>query len=263
MAVSSEGVPIAYSVTGRGEPALVFIHGWAGNASYWVGQVPDFAASSSVITIDLAGHGSSGRTQKAWTIPNFATDVATVVQSLGVRKVVLIGHSLGGPVALEAALLLPKETVAVVGIDTFFDWWWTPDFSATVERLKGNFAAATRAWVRSDMFSPERNPALAARIADAMAAAPPEIALPALADLQRWSRDRFASALAELRVPLGVLQASAEGHTFLQRERASLPAFEEQVMPGAGHFMMLEDSAAFNARLGWLVGRLVAASSGP
>ena len=58
ISISSDGVDIHYEVHGEGEPALVFIHGWSCDRSYWRAQVEYFAKQYQVITIDLAGHGA-------------------------------------------------------------------------------------------------------------------------------------------------------------------------------------------------------------
>ncbi|HSO22814.1 MAG TPA: alpha/beta hydrolase, partial [Chondromyces sp.] len=55
-----DGVAIAYTVAGSGSAALVFIHGWMCNQSFWLPQVDEFAPTHTVVTIDLAGHGQSG-----------------------------------------------------------------------------------------------------------------------------------------------------------------------------------------------------------
>src|SRR5213594_4237416 len=69
---SADGVAIHYRVEGAGSPAVVLVHGWAGDASVWAGQVKDLAARYTVVTIDLAGHGASGRDRAKWTMPAFA-----------------------------------------------------------------------------------------------------------------------------------------------------------------------------------------------
>ena len=93
--LSSDNVPIYYEVQGDGEPALVFIHGWCCDRSYWREQMGEFAQQYKVVTVDLAGHGESGLDRKAWTMSAFGEDVVAVVESLGLDKVVLIGHSMG------------------------------------------------------------------------------------------------------------------------------------------------------------------------
>lgn len=116
-ATSSDGVSIAYEVQGEGEPALVFIHGWAGYRQEWAPQMAHFSSSHKVVAIDLAGHGESGDNRAAWTMKAFGEDVAAVARQLELTNAVLIGHSMGTPVILEAALQMPNEVVALVPVD--------------------------------------------------------------------------------------------------------------------------------------------------
>src|SRR5438874_9374588 len=105
---SADGVPIHYETRGQGEPALVFVHGWAIDSRYWDAQVPVFARDHRVVTLDLAGHGRSGRDRKDWTVAAFGQDVRAVVEALKLPKVVLIGHSMSGNVILAAARAMPE-----------------------------------------------------------------------------------------------------------------------------------------------------------
>jgi len=59
--LSKDGTPISYEISGTGEPALLFVHGWSCDARYWRVQVPHFSKKHRVIILDLAGHGHSGR----------------------------------------------------------------------------------------------------------------------------------------------------------------------------------------------------------
>jgi pimeloyl-ACP methyl ester carboxylesterase len=92
---SVDGVTIAYEVAGQGTPALVFVHGWSCDRSYWAGQLEAFSRDFTVVAPDLGGHGESGLDRKAWTIKSFGGDVATVVERLDLKQVILIGHSMG------------------------------------------------------------------------------------------------------------------------------------------------------------------------
>jgi len=106
-AVSADGIEISYRVEGAGEPALVFVHGWACDRSHWDAQVDAFSARTKVVTIDLAGHGRSGKNRASWTIPAFGADIAAVLDREDIRRAVLIGHSMGGSAIIEAARLRP------------------------------------------------------------------------------------------------------------------------------------------------------------
>jgi hypothetical protein len=82
VALSPDGIPIAYSVSGDGAPALVFVHGWLCDRTYWRGQLEPFSKDHKVVAIDLAGHGESGRgTRSAFTMQSFGGDVAAVVEA--------------------------------------------------------------------------------------------------------------------------------------------------------------------------------------
>src|SRR5690606_14060451 len=120
-ATAPDGVPIVYESRGRGEPALVFVHGWSCNRGVWREQVDVFDDSHRVIALDLGGHGESGRDRRTWPMRGLAREVVAVVEAEGLKEVILIGHSMGGPVSLFAAAEMPERTVGVIGADTLHD----------------------------------------------------------------------------------------------------------------------------------------------
>ena len=69
---SGDGIPLAFEVHGAGAPALVFVHGWSCDRSYWRGQLRPLAARYQTVAVDLAGHGGSGMGRRAWTMAAFA-----------------------------------------------------------------------------------------------------------------------------------------------------------------------------------------------
>jgi len=111
-------IAFASQVRGQGDTALVFLHGWCGDREYWKHQVEVFAADYRVVALDQAGHGESGKGRKAWTADGLAGDVEAVVKALGLKRVILVGHSMAGWVALLAAKRMPGTVVAVIGVDT-------------------------------------------------------------------------------------------------------------------------------------------------
>ena len=115
---ADDGLEIVGEVRGQGDTALVFLHGWCGDRGYWKHQVKVFAADYRVVALDQAGHGESGKWRKAWTADGLADDVEAVVKVLGLKRVILVGHSMAGCVALLAAKRMPGTVVAVIGVDT-------------------------------------------------------------------------------------------------------------------------------------------------
>src|SRR4051812_45454743 len=82
---SSDSTRIAYEVHGEGMPALIFVHGWSCDRTYWEKQIASFSKNFEVVSVDLAGHGESGLGRKSWTIEAFGDDVASVVKKLGLK----------------------------------------------------------------------------------------------------------------------------------------------------------------------------------
>ena len=120
-ATTRDGVDIHYEAMGSGSPTLLFIHGWNCDRRYWSDQLAYFAETHQVVAIDLAGHGESGLQRTEWTISQFGADVAAVADQLSLDDVILVGHSMGGPVALEAARQLQGRAKMIIGADTLND----------------------------------------------------------------------------------------------------------------------------------------------
>jgi pimeloyl-ACP methyl ester carboxylesterase len=116
---ATDGVPIAYDVRGAGESAVVLVHGLGCDRALWRWTAEELAPDHRVVCMDLAGHGDSGaKERKTWDIATLGADVQTLVESLGLEHVVLVGHSISGPVCLDAARRMKGRVVAVVGVDT-------------------------------------------------------------------------------------------------------------------------------------------------
>ena len=252
---SSDGVPIRYHSEGRGEPALVFIHGWACDRSHWTEQVERFGAERQVITLDLAGHGESGRDRKSWTIESLGEDVRAVVIALDVRRVVLIGHSLGGAVALEAASRMPERVVAVIGIDTFHnvDRRVNPSMARTlVERWENDFPGTAKQFVDA-MLPTTGDPAIRQRLEDEFAGAPPEIAL---ALLRAGTEYDQAAAFERVHAPIRAINTTLPSDEAAGRKHSADFAIVDLSTLKLGHFPMLTAPQLFDQKLAETLGAL-------
>jgi pimeloyl-ACP methyl ester carboxylesterase len=253
--VSADGVPIRYEVHGSGEPALVFVHGWSCDRSYWDAQVPYFSERYRVVTIDLAGHGESGLERAVWSMRAFGQDVAAVVEELGLEQVVLVGHSMGGPVVVEVARLLGDRVKLIVGVDTFNDVearYSEEEIEDVLETFRTDFVATTREWVRSQAFLPTSDSALVEQVAEDMSSAPAVVALGAAEGMFRWGNDESAAALRDVRVPIRLINSDYHP-TNVDVGREYVSSFDVVLMSGVGHFVMMEDPETFNALLGEIV----------
>lgn len=253
---SYDGVEVVYTDRGDGPAAIVFVHGWSCDRSYWEGTMEAFAPDLRVVAIDLPGHGESGTGRTEWDVAGYGRDVAAVVDALDLRSVILVGHSMGGPVALEAARHLPGRVAGVIGVDTFHDLGRARErgrWDELVAAYGKDFVGTCRGFVES-MFPEEADSAVVARVRDDMCAAPPEVAVPLL----RGFPDVDLAALSRaLEAPLAAVNGTLFP-TNLESNRGIRPGFALYLVEGSGHFPMFERPERFRARLAEAVGRVLA-----
>ena len=155
---AEDGVRISYTSEGHGELAIVFIHGWTLDHTHWRFQIQEFRKSFRVIAIDLPGHGASGANRESWSIDGLGADVAAVVRGLKLEKVVLVGHSMGGPVALAAAPKLRGILRGIVVVDSVQNVEYSASSEATerfIKKFEDDFEGA---WMRfMGQFFEDRN----------------------------------------------------------------------------------------------------------
>ncbi len=252
---SADGVPIAYWATSEREIALVFIHCGFCDASFWSEQVDAFRDDYRVVRLDLAGHGESGSDRKTWTLPAFGEDVKAVVETLNLDRVLLIGNSLGGPVALAAGQLMPDQVIGLIAVDTLqnvdveFD---QEGWLRRTERFRRDFVRACNGMV-DQLFHGDADPQLVARIRSEMCDVSPDIAISIFEGLNSY--DAGAEMMA-VKAPIRAINSDLFP-TNVEGNRKYAPGFEAVVMEGVGHFPQLEQPEAFNRHLTDLVTGIV------
>src|SRR6476661_7027726 len=106
-AISFDGLPVSFEVSGQGETALLFVHGWLGNRRWWDHQRDAFGPKYQVVQMDLGGHGESiSKLRKTSSVRAYAEDIKAVAEKLGLKKIVLVGHSMSGSNVVEAYQLM-------------------------------------------------------------------------------------------------------------------------------------------------------------
>jgi len=250
---SRDSVRIAYEIHGDG-PALIFVHGWSCDRSYWKNQLGSFSKNFKVVAIDLGGHGESGLERKTWTIEAFGSDVAAVIKKLGLTRVILIGHSMGGDVIAETARQLPGDVLGLIMIDTYkkLGPGRTPEeVNAFIAKLKPDFKDSTRTFVRN-MFGAHADTSLINWVAQDMSSAPAAIALDALEHSFSYSR-QMPHTLEEIKLPVIALNSDNSPTDVKSMEQYGV---QVMIMHGVGHFMMMEDPDHFNKLLKTAIDKL-------
>ena len=248
---TADGVSITYDVRGEGSVALVFVHGWACDRSFWRGQADVFAGAYRVVTLDLPGHGTSGTDRKVWTVAGLGEDVARVVKRLGLKRVVLVGHSMGGPVALAAAERLRGRMLGVVCADAMHnaDFKWPPGVAERwLSGFESDFDGAIENMVRA-MFPEGADDSLVQWVIDRGRATDREAAIALMRDFTNLD---YPKLLSDAGVPIraiNVAPGSKGGIPTKIEVNRKYADFAAVLMEDVGHYLMLERPAEFNSHL--------------
>nr|VFK61696.1 MAG: Pimeloyl-ACP methyl ester carboxylesterase [Candidatus Kentron sp. TC] len=197
---SADGSSIAYGVRGEGDITIVFVHGWTCNHRLWDPQIEHFSKTHKVVWLDLAGHGSSGSKRENYTMSAFGEDVAAVANQTAKDNIILVGHSMGGPVIVEAAERLGEKILGIVAVDIFLNPLELPDSEQQIEEFlkpfESDFKATSEKFVRS-MFNPTADPHVVESIVGIMSGADKDMAVSALRETLRWLVRNASSVLEQ------------------------------------------------------------------
>ncbi|MBF0529642.1 MAG: alpha/beta hydrolase [Deltaproteobacteria bacterium] len=251
--VIHQGAKVHYVNYGQGPTALIFIHGWTCNATFWTAQASYFTPRWRVLAVDLPGHGRSDAPHVAYTQEYLARAVHSVMDHAGVNRAVLIGHSMGFQVARQLARLFPDQAAALVSVDG--SAWRQPtdedEFMARKRRL-ASFVATLRSpqyqQVASSyidlMFTKMSPPELRHEIKSKMLTTPGHVAASAMEKMDDpWVWSDFVVNVPTLAIYSRMPYVDADNREFLRR---LFPSLEYHEFSGTGHFLMMEEPEKFN-----------------
>ena len=250
---------LACTRAGSGGTPIVFVHGFACARGDWRAQMDYFAPLREVVACDLPGHGETQGRAADCTIERYGADVAALVAALG-RPALLVGHSLGCRVVLEANRQAPARIAGLALIDGSRMGTGDPAQAAEAMRAAIDFTgyAAFAEPFFAQMFlkrTPEGN-AIVARAKRL----PAEIGAALFPAMVRWDAERLDAALEAVRAPLLVIQSTTIGAErkriplragettpWLDLVRSRVPTARIEVLPGVGHFAQIEAAERVNA----------------
>lgn len=239
-----DGAKIHYKSYGKGKDALVLIHGWTCNLENWRDQIPEFAKRSRVIALDLPGHGQSDKPQIAYTMDVFANAIDAVMRDAKVEHAVLVGHSMGTPVARQFYRKYPQKTLAIVIVDGGLRLFGTKEMRdgfLTMFRSPGYKEAGKQMFTQMAGKLPA---AEVERLNASFANTPQYVVVSAMESMS----DEALYTTDKINVPvLAILGKSpfwpADTEQFL---RGLAPDLEFQMWEGVGHFLMIDKPKQFN-----------------
>jgi pimeloyl-ACP methyl ester carboxylesterase len=238
------GAKIHYQNYGKGREAIVLVHGWGCNLGHWRYQVADLAKRGRVIALDLPGHGQSDKPQLAYTMDHFAAAIDAVMRDAKVERAVVVGHSMGTPVARQFYRKYPQKTLAIVIVDgalrPFGD-------KASRERMMAAFRSPNYKELTAPMFAVMLNsmsPANQELVKTSFSSTPQNVlvsAMDSMNDDSLYSPDK-------INVPVLAILAkspfwSDDTEQFL---RSLAPDLEFRTWEGVSHFLMMDKPKEFN-----------------
>jgi pimeloyl-ACP methyl ester carboxylesterase len=235
--LNRDGVELFYAEAGSGEPPVLLVHGWTCDHTAMAPLFTYFRRSRRVVNVDLRGHGESDKPEQDYTMAAFADDLAWMCGQLNLEKPIVIGHSMGGVIAVNLAARYPDLPSAIVTLDSPI----VPG-QALVDRVTPLFEKFRSSEFREiqgkfvdGMFLPTDNADRKARIKAGMINTPQHVAASAFENV---FKDLEVAARA-CKVPLLALDAT-EPLSDHARLRELCPHVVTGQTVGAGHFHQLE-----------------------
>ena len=245
---------------GTGDPSLLLLHGFTGSSLDWTDNVADLSTDRRVVAYDQRGHGDSTNTcdRTTYTFDRLVADLAAVIDLQGLAPLDLLGHSMGGIVAMRYALAHPDKLRSLILMDTFAApsngipvAWIEQVVGIGREQGMGAVAELFLAYVDNapgaDKLSPERRDELKGRIRYKLT----NMDVEALDALGRalGDFDSMLDGVAALTIPITVIVGE---HDVGLREAADvlakvIPGAVLEVIPGAGHSPQEDNAPAWLA----------------
>lgn len=244
-----------YERSGTG-PAIVFVHGVGMDLTVWAPQVTAFASRHTVVAYDLLGHGGSALPPEAPRLSDYAEQLGSLLDGLGIARAVVVGHSMGALVATEFALSNPSRVAALVALNAVFRR--SPESRAAIEAradallrdgVAGTIEATLGRWF-GDPVPPALAP-VAAAVGARLAAVDP-IGYARSYGLFARADDAHGDRLAHLAVPAYFLTGALDPNSSPAMSEAMArlaPRGVAEAIPGERHMMSIVSPEAVNRRL--------------
>lgn len=232
------GLRIAYEEQGSGDPPLLFVHGGACDRSFFAPQAEYFSRNHRVVSLDLRGHGESDQPEGDYPIAAYSSDIGELIQQLDLQKPIVVGHSLGGSIALQVAADFPDRVGAIVMVEAT-PIAPPPEVQQAFEGVLAAIKAGQRGpWedLISGAFLPTSDPKVVEHVKRVMMSAPDHLVAVVMRGVLDFDGAAAAAKCAVPALDVGGAEPANPPHVIgeLVRDVVTCQAV------GAGHFPQLE-----------------------
>ena len=246
--VKANGINLHYLDWGtEGKPKVLLLHGLRGHSHSWDDISAEFHLDYHIFALDQRGRGESDWAPDGdYSSEAFVTDLEAFCLAVGLDKFILVGHSMGGPVAIEAAVKLNNRVKAIIGVDTFHNIARGP--ASPFLRLVIN----TMFRIRQDsstedavekQFREDANQILKDWVSDKAETTDARASRGSLSSI--ISMD-YPSQLKKIDIPILTLNSKFWMETDLDGGKKEYPGYEVDFVDGVGHYVMMEKPSYFN-----------------
>jgi len=253
--VKNGDVNIAYTKSGNSDTAIVFVHGWGINKEYWKSDADKLNKRYTIVALDLGGHGASGHNRGNWTIDDFAGDVIATIDSFHLNKVILVGHSMGGDIILDAANKLQGKIIGLIGIDNFkdvgaqFTQEQRQQIDSFIEGLHKNYKQTALAFSRGSLFPPNYADTTSVnRVLKDIGNMDSVVATQAILSALEFTQ-KEKELLMQLPLPLHLIVSDYTPTMQDSLAKYCKSGYAVKTIHGTGHYPMIEKPAEFNQLL--------------
>ena len=248
---SFDGVSVNFDNKGKGEPAIILIHGWSNTRSIWDTQMAHFSKKYQVIAVDLPGFGDSGNNRNEWTIESYGEDISTIIHQLNLEKVVLVGFSMGAPIAVEAANKVPDRVIGVILVDGLHEVEMKvpPPMAHYIDSVMMDLVNyPTKEKLVGGGFFKKNVDSAFHRVVSILEGASHIGWRESLAGYIKWQNERCTTSVKNVKAPIMAINSTIDP-TNVEAFRKYAPRFNANIVENAGHLIMWDKPEEFNRLL--------------
>ncbi len=248
---SFDGVSISLDNEGKGEPTIILVHGWSNNRSIWDAQISHFSEKHQVIAVDLPGFGKSGNNRSEWSIASYGKDISTIIQQLNLKKVVLVGFSLGAPIVIEAANNVPDHVIGIVLVDALqeVERQISPPMAHYIDSVMMDLVNnPTKEKIVGGGYFKKNVDSAYLRIISILEVASHNGWRESLAGGIKWQNEHCTNSIQAVKAPVIAINSDMQP-TNAEAFKKYAPTFKAKIVEDVGHLLMWDNTEKFNQLL--------------